>query len=518
MIFSINAEVVFCKKFWHKVIKLKYRSYNPDQLRLLPLDLTEMISSDSAMWFVKDAINGELIRDIETKKSEEGNSAYNPVLMCRLLTWAYYNGICSSRQIERRTYTDVEFIYLCDNQHPNFRTICSFRKKFEDALCGLYKKIYRLALRTEVTNIGLFSIDGTAVKGNVSGKKGVKTLESWKEKEKKLDAEIREYERRSAELDSVEDSKFGKDGNGGLPDKMRQSEYRLKKIREVCKKLNEEEVAEKTRVSLTDPDARMIKKSSSGGYVMGYNAGLAVDANRLIAHVELINTADDYKILSSCVAGLEETLGGVIPEGTKILADAGCTSSTNATLLEDKKLDGYLNTTNEFKSVCKTATTNSETKLVFDYDEERDVFICPIGCHLARHSTYTKTRFSGGKKKLCNYVKYRSIMSCKGCQLASQCKPGDRNHKYLDREEGFESLERMRKKMSSPGSSDVYVLRRSTVEPAIGDLKENHCCRSMRIRGFSGMVELCLGALCHNLKIVFNLTKNFVRPLQTAMR
>jgi transposase len=507
------------------VIGMKYRDYNPDQLRLIPMDIGEMIPGDSAMWFVKDSVNSELVGALDTSKSEEGNAAYNPILMCRLLTWAYYNGVCSSRQIERRTYTDVEFIYLCDGQHPNFRTICKFRKNFGDHLNGLYKKIYRLALQAEVTNVGLFSIDGTVIKGNASGKKGVRTLESWKEKEAKLDVEIREYERRSAEIDAREDARFGKDGNGGLSEDMRRAEFRRKKIREAIEKLKEEEVGEKTRISLTDTDARMIKKSSSGVHVMGYNAGLAVDENRLIAHVELSNVGDDHKLVGACVAGLEETFGGAIPEGVKILADKGCTSGANAVLLEEKKLDGYLNTTNEYDVVRnKTATKQGETTttepeeiaIKFEYDQDHDTFTCPMGQHLKRHSSCRTTETRNGIKKVRNQVKFRSEMSCAGCELAGRCKPGKRNYKYLTREEGFEALERMREKMQGAHNREVYGKRRSTVEPTIGDLKDNLGLRSFRVRGFAAKVELCLSAFCHNLKIIWNLMKKAGKPLQPA--
>lgn len=109
---------------------MRYRPYNPNQLRMLTPSLTDMISDASPVWILMESINGSLLKDLPVKNTDEGNTPYNPLMMTRLLVWAYADNVHSSRRIERKTYTDIEYMFLCDMNHPDFRTICRFRKQF----------------------------------------------------------------------------------------------------------------------------------------------------------------------------------------------------------------------------------------------------------------------------------------------------------------------------------------------------------------------------------------------------
>lgn len=528
---------------------MKYRPYSTDQLMLLPPAISDMIASDSPLWLIMETVNSNLVEGLETSKSEEGNAAYNPLMMTRLLVYAYYNKIHASREIARRAYTDIEFMYLTGLQHPNFRTICNFRKSNEDFLARLYKKIYRAALELKLTRLGLISIDGTVMKGNVSGKKGVRKISRWKEIEREVEREIREYHERSREIDAAEDAQLGANESGGLPKELQKKERRLEKIRQAISKMESENVPEDVRINPADSDARFIKKSNVGGHTMGYNAGLAVDENQLIAHVELSNVSSDVDLFEDCVEGVEETLGGEIPEGTKVLGDKGCSGIKNIKLLEEKKLDGYLNQTSEFKTVKNKGSKKRRHdcpinlnqdyyikilggdkkslksvsfahmfsifpafpinyfrtllelngKLRFVYDEDSDCFICPMGRQLVRHSSYKRNKKCGNYTRTFIEVKFKSKLPCTDCPLKGKCTHRT-SHKYLNRDDGFEALERMRRKMDKEESRDVYKKRRSISEPVNASIKQHFGLREFNIKGFAGKVELGITALCHNIK------------------
>ena len=475
---------------------MRYRTYNTNQLMLLPLNISEMIPKDSPLWFVIDLVNADLVRDLETGKSDEGNTAYNPLMLTKLLVYAYFNRIYSSREIAKKTYIDVEFIYLCGSQHPNFRTVCNFRKNNADFLANLYKKVYYAAYKMRVTDIGIISIDGTVIKGNVSGRKGVKKIARWKEIEKELDAQIREYGKRCNEIDKAEDKRLGKDNNGGLPRDLQEMKYRRKKIRQALKKMETEGVDEGVRINPTDPDARFMKKENVGKHKMGYNVGFVVDKNQLIAHVEMTNNSNDRPLFKKCIKAVKETFGGKIPEGTKVLGDNGCFSTDNIKLLEDEDLDGYLNPTSEFEVVRKDRGKREKSKMRFIYDYEKDVVICPNGREMVKH--IPKKPYNRQE------VKFKSKESCIGCPLKEECCP-NRPHKWKSYKDGIEIRWRMVEKMKKEESVKIYKKRRTTVEPVIGDIKHNFGFDSLNIRGFVGMVELGLTTLCHNIKKLFKM-------------
>jgi len=478
---------------------MKYRNYSPNQAMMVPEDISEMIPPDSPVWFIMDVIDSKMLEGFETRKSEEGNPAYNPLMMTRLLVYAYYNGIFSSRKIARRARTDVEFIYLTGRQQPDFRTISKFRKNHIEFLSTLYKRVYWSALQSGLTRIGTISIDGTLIKGNVSGNKGVRQISGWREKEKKLEKEFLEYARRSSKIDEREDGEFGRDNEGGLPEKMRRVEYRRKKIAEALEKLDSEGVDEEVRINPTDPDARFIKKSDGSSYTMGYNVGLAVDENQFIMHVEMTNNSNDRPMFGKCLEGIEETLGGEIPEGTRVLGDNGTVSSENIKLLEEKKLDGYLNTSNEYKILKKKEDGNTGDKPQFTYDEERDVFTCQRGLEFTRYSSCKETRGKGKSKKKVIRIKFKSSGSCVGCPFKETCNPKN-DRKILRHFEGYKHIERMKRKMAKPESLEVYKKRRSLSEPVNGDIKQSFGFRQLLVRGFEGIVEIGIMALCHNMK------------------
>jgi transposase len=476
----------------------RYRTYNPDQMLLICPDVKEMISPESPVWIIVEIINKDMLRGLETSKSEEGNAAFNPLMMTRLLVWAYSNGIHSSRKIARKAWTDVEFMYLCGMQRPDFRTICRFRKENAEFLSGMYKRLYRSAYEMGITRMGTIIIDGTYMKANASGKKGVKRISRWKEIERELEEKIAGYEKKCNEIDREEDEEFGSNNGGGLPDEYVDAKIRKEKIREVLEKLKDED--DKTKVSLTDPDARYLKKNNNGNqYTFGYNVGLTVDENQLVADLGMTNLSSDQPGLKSGIDGVEETISGEIPEGVKVLADAGYFSADNIEFLEEKKLDGYIAPSMDFKTNDFEKDWRSRD---FIYDDKKDVLICKNGRELMRHTPKKPPRR--------NVERFKAKCNCTDCPLKSECfgnEKGRRKHvSYLS---GVDLRARMTEKMLSAEAKKLYVNRKTTVEPTIGDIKENLSMRQFRIRGFAALVEMGIAALCHNIKKLAKMTNIF---------
>lgn len=467
---------------------MRYRDYNPDQTRMFPPSFGEMIPKGSPVWMMMDIINADLLRGFESRKSDEGNTPYNPLMMTRLLVWAYANRVHSSRVIERRTYTDVELLYMCDTQHPDHNSISRFRKKFAWFLSGLYKKVYRAAFKLQLTKMLVLSVDGSHIKGNVSGKKGCRELKKWEEIEKELDVKIAEYERKSEEVDSSEDKAYGVDKGISLPKEYQDVKKRRARIREVLKELEDED--RETKINLTDPGARFLKKKKKGGYTFGYNIGFTVDENQLIADISITNSSSDQGGLTTGIEGVEKTIGGEIPHGTKILADAGYFSADNIDYLAGKSLDGYIAPSMDFK----TDKFEKEWRYrFFRYDSEKDAVICRYGRELARHIP--------DKPPKKDIEQFKAKEDCTDCPFKNECSP-KASRKFISFMRGIDSRTQMTEKMLAEESRKLYVKRKTTVEPTIGDIKYNQGLTQLNVRGFLGNVEACLTGLWHNIKIL----------------
>ena len=72
----------------------------------------------------------------------------------------------------------------------------------------------------------------------------------------------------------------------------------------------------------------------------------------------------------------------------------------------------------------------------------------------------------------------------------------------------FKERLKMRDKMKKKESKDVYRLRKSTVEPVIGNVKQNLSFREFSLRGLDNVkIELNLVSIAHNLGKIWRLTR-----------
>jgi hypothetical protein len=89
------------------------------------------------------------------------------------LIYCYANGLFSTRRIERTTCRDLAVRYLCANHHPDYDTICEFRKNNFDAIVAAFVEVLELARELKLLRLGTVSLDGTHIKPNASNDKNV---------------------------------------------------------------------------------------------------------------------------------------------------------------------------------------------------------------------------------------------------------------------------------------------------------------------------------------------------------
>ena len=99
-----------------------------------------------------------------------GNDQYPPSMMLSLLIYCYATGRMGSRQIEAATYTDVAVRYICGGHaHPDHDTICEFRRKNGSLFKESFVKVLAYAQELGVLKKrGGVSVDGTKIQANAS--------------------------------------------------------------------------------------------------------------------------------------------------------------------------------------------------------------------------------------------------------------------------------------------------------------------------------------------------------------
>jgi len=227
-----------------------YRPWSPDQPFLLPPDPCSWLPEHHLVHFVLDLV-GQLdisaIEDAIQDKDARGERPYAPRMMLGLLLYAYCSGVFSSRRIERRTYEDVAFRYLAAGQHPDFSTICSFRRTHLQAIKGFFVQVLRICRHAGLAKLGHVSFDGSKVLANASKHKAM-SYGRMKEEEERLRKEIADLLQQAERQDASDDERFGPDtAEVDLPAEMRRREDRLACIRAAGAALEEEARAERLR-------------------------------------------------------------------------------------------------------------------------------------------------------------------------------------------------------------------------------------------------------------------------------
>src|SRR5246500_3487090 len=225
-----------------------YRPYVPEQDLLLPPSLREWLPEDHLAFFVSDLIDQlDLSAITSTYDDEErGYPPYHPVMLTKVLVYAYCVGVFSSRKIQRRLGEDVAFRVLAAGNQPDFRTIADFRKLHLKALEELFQQMLRLTLETGTMKLGRVALDGSKFKANASKHKAM-SYGRMDETEKRLREEVRKLLGQAEAADKEEDQRYGRDRRGDeLPEELQRRETRIARIRE-AKEALEERAREKAK-------------------------------------------------------------------------------------------------------------------------------------------------------------------------------------------------------------------------------------------------------------------------------
>lgn len=301
------------------VMSKRFRTCSLDQPFLLPPSLQDWLPEQHLARFIGDVVSEldlSAITQEYARKDGRGYAAYHPVMLTRLLLYAYCVGKPSSRQIEKSTYDDLAFRYLAADQHPDHDTIANFRQQHLQQLAALFLEALRLCREAGLVKLGHVALDGTKVQAQASFRKNIKGDEML-QREQKLAQRVDQMLKAAERADSDEDNRYGKGRRGDeLPADLATAEKRLAKLRETKAKMEEaarEQAAKlaqereraggrprsdaekkrwqraKTRsqltgqkMNLTDGDSQLMKDGATGSIMQSYNAQAVADEQQQI--------------------------------------------------------------------------------------------------------------------------------------------------------------------------------------------------------------------------------------------
>ena len=135
--------------------------------------LGDCLPPDHLARFVVDTIAQLDLSAIYTRYGSRGGQPYAPEILLALLFYGYATGVFSTRKLERATYETVPFRFIAGNLHPDHDTLATFRKTFLPELKDLFVQLLLLAQVAGVLKLGNISLDGTKIHADASKSKAV---------------------------------------------------------------------------------------------------------------------------------------------------------------------------------------------------------------------------------------------------------------------------------------------------------------------------------------------------------
>jgi len=219
-----------------------FRDWDIEQLMMFPPSIEDFVPKGHLAHFVRNTTLEalDLSAILNCYSEERGYPPYNPVMMTAVLLYAYCQGIYPSRRIAKGCRERVDFMAVTAMQMPDFRTISDFRKRHLAALGELFVQVLRLCQQAGLVKLGHVALDGTKVKANASKHKAM-SYGRMKKAEAELEAIVSDWFNKAEAADFRDDQEHGAEKSGEeLPDWVCDKQRRLEKIREARARLEAE--------------------------------------------------------------------------------------------------------------------------------------------------------------------------------------------------------------------------------------------------------------------------------------
>lgn len=473
------------------------RPYDQGQNMMFPPNVQDFIKDDDLCRVIDDVVEMLDLSCLYRHVSKEGNKAYHPKMMLKILFYAYTNRIFSSRKIARALGENIAFIFLAAWQRPDFRTINAFRKDNEAAINDLFVQIVRLCQQLKMVKLGHVSIDGSKFKADAADRQ---TYD-----QKRIDKQIKGLLEQADQIDRDEDEQYGCQNSGDeLPEDVADRKKRIEKLKQIQKELQQQG---KDKINATDPDAAFMK--TTAGIKTSYNAQVCVDEKcQVIIAAGVTNQPNDREQLIPMIDQAQENTGGKV---AIVTADAGYGNAANLERLESyKNIDAYIpDDTYQSRSNGKQASEFDKEHFIYNPDE--DVYVCPAG----------KTLFywySKDSKRGYYYRIYR-CSQCGQCPHVGQCTKSPQG-RSIWRRQVDEKVKAMRAKLDTAKGKEIYAKRKHIVEPVFAQIKGPMGFKRFHLRGLVKVnLEYLIVAIGHNLKKIATYCYEGgigIKPLQEA--
>lgn len=181
----------------------KFRTVDYDAALNQTVTLGECLSPNHLARFVVKVVGLLDLSGIYARYAALGGPAIAPEVLLGLLFYGYATGVFSSRKIEQATYESIPFRFIAGGLHPDHDTIANFRKAFLSEIKGLFAQVLLVAQESGALTLGNVSVDGTKIHADASKSHAV-SYKRLHELESQLRQEVDELFKMAEQTDQAE--------------------------------------------------------------------------------------------------------------------------------------------------------------------------------------------------------------------------------------------------------------------------------------------------------------------------
>jgi transposase len=477
--------------------RLKLRTVDRQQTMMVSIYVEELIPADHkarAIWQLVETMDLSRFREpLCTTEGSAGRPAWDPRLLVSLWVYACSEQINSARDIEREMQWEPGFQWLSGLVGVNHHTLSDFRVDHKAALDELFAQLLTVLDSGGVINLEQVMHDGTKIRAQA----GADTFR----REKTVRERFQQAREAVAAMGDPRAEETAKDRKQAARE--RAARERAERLGAALKELAELQAEKKTeeekaavRVSLTEPEARVMKHGDDAK-APSYNAQISTEAkNKIIVGAHLSQCSGDYHSLMPAV---EEVAKNVGRKPAQVVVDGGYTNRDNIVQCAARQIDmvGSLRDPQE-----RTAASMKSHGIAAEFAPTA-FRILDNGACLECPGGYRLKALRKHRKRGDLYQDYRARgADCQGCCYQQQCCPKNpgRGRSVSIRVEERAEVAAFREKMATEEYRMIYRKRGPVAEFPNAWIKEQLGLRKFRVRGMAKAgTELMWACLTYNI-------------------
>lgn len=459
--------------------------------------------------------------DSRYKNSNRGRKAYPPELLLRVIFYAYYRGVTSSRTIADLCKTDLKFMALASGRTPHFTTIADFISGHPEAITDVFHKVLLVCDQSGLVGKKHFAIDGCKLPSDAS--------RQWSGTHKELQKKSDKMKLAAQKIVDKHKSNDGKPGDESIKARELQSvETLMKNADKIDTFLNDNEPRmgkgkrpKEVKSNITDPDsANML---TSKGAQQGFACVTTADEkNQIIVQAEAYGQGQEQTTLIPTIEAIHKALPDTKGNDDLVItADTGFSSEANMQYIFENKInavipDGQFRKRNSLfvesekyqqekdkrkKTRKDKAKSNNIPNTEFIVDMVNETCICPAGKEMLSRGIHEKKgqglymRFQGG------------LNDCRNCPMVDKCmrkSPKDNGRQVsfkVESEDHLSFIDKMKAIIDSERGRYLYSKRMHTIEPVFGNITHNRGLKRLTLRGKAKVnAQWLMYSTVHNLE------------------